>query len=52
LIRVIDRPKLESLSCECYSVVKKETEMLLHYVPQRPVITDNQSIPTVILPTA
>jgi len=51
LIRVIDRPKLESLSCECYSVVKRETEMLLHYVPQRSVITDNHSIPTVILPT-
>ena len=51
-IRVLDRPKLESLSCECYSVVKKETEMLLNYLPQRRVVMDNESIPTVILPTA
>jgi CRP-like cAMP-binding protein len=28
-IVVLDRPKLESLSCECYSVVKKETDRLL-----------------------
>jgi CRP-like cAMP-binding protein len=27
-ITVIDRPKLESLSCECYAVVKKETDRL------------------------
>jgi CRP-like cAMP-binding protein len=51
LIKVIDRPKLESLSCECYSVVKRETEMLLNYVPQRSVKIDKDSIPTVTLPT-
>ena len=34
-ITVIDRPKLERLSCECYAVVKKETDRLLHYVPVR-----------------
>ncbi|MGQ0622726.1 MAG: Crp/Fnr family transcriptional regulator [Panacagrimonas sp.] len=28
-ITVLDRPKLERLSCECYSVVKKETDRLL-----------------------
>jgi CRP-like cAMP-binding protein len=28
-IEVLDRPELEKLSCECYSVVKKETERLL-----------------------
>ncbi len=28
-ITVIDRPKLEKLSCECYAVVKKETDRLL-----------------------
>jgi CRP-like cAMP-binding protein len=28
-ITVIDRPKLEALSCECYSVVKTETDRLL-----------------------
>ena len=32
-ITVLDRPKLESLCCECYSVVKKETDRLL---PRRP----------------
>ncbi len=32
-ITVLDRPKLESLCCECYSVVKKETDRLL---PHRP----------------
>ena len=31
-ITVLDRTKLESLSCECYSVVKKETNRLLPYV--------------------
>ena len=34
-ITVLDRPKLEQLSCECYAVVKKETDRLLHYVPVR-----------------
>jgi CRP-like cAMP-binding protein len=28
-ITVLDRPKLEQLSCECYAVVKKETDRLL-----------------------
>jgi hypothetical protein len=30
-ITVIDRPKLETLACECYAVVKKETDRLLPY---------------------
>lgn len=30
-ITVLDRAKLESLSCECYSVVKRETDRLLDY---------------------
>jgi CRP-like cAMP-binding protein len=34
-ITVLDRPKLEKLSCECYAVVKKETDRLLPYVPKR-----------------
>lgn len=34
-ITVVDRPKLETLSCECYAVVKKETDRLLPYVPPR-----------------
>ena len=28
-ITVLDRPKLEQLCCECYAVVKKETDRLL-----------------------
>jgi CRP-like cAMP-binding protein len=31
-ITVLDRPKLESLSCECYAVVKNETERLLPHI--------------------
>ena len=31
-ITVLDRPKLEKLSCECYAVVKKESDRLLHYL--------------------
>lgn len=30
-ITVLDRPKLERLSCECYAVVKRETDRLLPY---------------------
>ncbi len=30
-ITVLDRPKLEQLSCECYDVVRRETERLLPY---------------------
>jgi len=51
LIKVLDRKKLEALACECYEAVKQETEMLLDYLPQRSVLTANQSIPTVTLPT-
>jgi CRP-like cAMP-binding protein len=32
-ITVLDRPKLEKLSCECYAVVKTETDRLLPYLP-------------------
>ena len=28
-IKVLDRPKLEGMSCECYEVVRRETERLL-----------------------
>ena len=34
-IIVLDRKGLERLSCECYAVVKKETDRLLPYIPQR-----------------
>lgn len=49
LIKALDRPKLEALSCECYEVVKKDTDQLLHYMPQRQVITHPDIIPTVAL---
>ncbi len=32
-ITVLDRPKLERLSCECYAVVRAETDRLLPYLP-------------------
>lgn len=51
LIKVLNRPKLETLSCECYRVVKRETDQLLDYVPQRQVIKDADTIPTAILKT-
>jgi CRP-like cAMP-binding protein len=31
-ITVLDRPKLETLSCECYAVVKTETDRLLPHI--------------------
>ena len=49
LINVLDRPLLESLSCECYRVVRKETDLLLHYLPQRQVVVNVGDIPTVTL---
>ncbi len=32
-VTVLDRPALEQLCCECYAVVKAETDRLLHYAP-------------------
>lgn len=32
-ITVLDRPKLEAISCECYAAVKAETDRLLPYWP-------------------
>ncbi|MCM2327813.1 MAG: Crp/Fnr family transcriptional regulator [Lysobacter sp.] len=49
MITVLDRAKLEELSCECYEVVKKETELLLNYLPQRQTITDADEISTATL---
>jgi len=34
-ITVLDRPRLETLCCECYAVVKKETDRLLPYQTTR-----------------
>ena len=50
LIRVLDRPRLEALSCECYRAVRRETDLLLHYLPQRQVLGDAAGVPRVILP--
>lgn len=44
-ITVLDRPRLEALSCECYAVVKKETDRLLSYVPahkSKQIYSDNK----------
>jgi hypothetical protein len=32
-VTVLDRSKLEKLSCKCYAVVKDETDRLLPYLP-------------------
>lgn len=34
-ITVLNRKQLEQMSCECYAVVKKETDRLLSYMPMR-----------------
>jgi CRP-like cAMP-binding protein len=34
-ITIIDRPRLEALCCECYAVVKKETDRLLNWDPSK-----------------
>lgn len=47
---MLDRAQLESLSCECCAVVRKETDLLLHCLPQPSVITNSDSIPAATLP--
>ncbi len=42
-ITVLDRPRLETLSCECYAVVKRETDRLLPSSVPVPVV-----VPTLI----
>jgi hypothetical protein len=34
-ITVIDRPKLEQLCCECYSVLKRESDGIEHVAASR-----------------
>lgn len=41
-IAVLDRDKLEDLSCECYAVVKKETDRLLPYPLSQKSFTPKQ----------
>lgn len=52
LIEVVDRPKLETLSCECYEAVLRETDLVLDYLPQRQTIKTTADIPTVKLQTS
>jgi len=42
-ITVLDRPKLEKLCCECYAVVKKETDRLLPYISPVSQATSHKS---------
>ncbi len=46
-IKVLDREKLESLSCECYAVVKNETDRLLpHYLQRkRQIVVADETAP-------
>ena len=42
-ITVLNRPHLEELSCECYAVVKKETDRLFPLLPARLISTFTNS---------
>lgn len=50
LIEVLDRDKLEEAACECYEVVREETELVLRYLPNRQAIIDGADVPVVKLP--
>ena len=50
LITVLDRRRLELAACECYEVVRAETERILHYLPQRRAVLDIPPPPLVKLP--
>lgn len=43
-ITVLNRPELERLSCECYEVVKKETDRLLPYLSQCCFATEDAGV--------
>lgn len=44
-IAILNRAKLEQLSCECYAVVKKETDRLLPYSRSNPALKIPQTRP-------
>jgi CRP-like cAMP-binding protein len=44
-ITVLDRPAMEQLACECYAVVKKETDRLLPFPPPHPAALNGSSPP-------
>jgi len=50
LITVLDRPRLELSACECYEVVRSETELILGYPPQGRAGLDGPALPTVTIP--
>jgi hypothetical protein len=52
MITVLDRARFEAAPCAGYDAVRRETDLLLAYLPQRQVIRNNDSIPKVILPLA
>lgn len=45
-ITVINRPKLESLACECYQAVKAETDLLLDYLQPHYEINNADAVST------
>jgi CRP-like cAMP-binding protein len=47
-ITVLDRPQLEQLSCECYAVVKKETDRLMPRPLTLPAVKRPAAMPCVI----
>ncbi len=51
-ITVLDRPRLEELCCECYAVVKKETDRLMPrpHDPSRPAVARGSAVMTVGAP--
>lgn len=50
-ITVLDRPHLEQLSCECYAVVKKETDRLMPRPLTLPAVMRLATLPRVISAT-
>jgi CRP-like cAMP-binding protein len=47
-ITVLDRPQLERLSCECYAVVKKETDRLMPCPLTLPALLRPTTLPRVV----
>ncbi|MDZ4261879.1 MAG: helix-turn-helix domain-containing protein, partial [Pseudomonadota bacterium] len=50
-ITVLDRTQLEHLSCECYAVVKKETDRLMPRPLTLPAVKRPAAMPCVISAT-